>query len=140
MEPSSIPTPDSQATPPELTVYFDGSCPLCAWEIERYQTCAGAEKIAWVDASRTGHAAIADDLTAADALRRLHVRRADGSLVAGAGAFVAVWSKLQGWRWLAPVASRPLVIRTLDWLYAGFLKVRPGVQWLFRVGQRRPRG
>jgi predicted DCC family thiol-disulfide oxidoreductase YuxK len=32
-------------SPPELTVYYDGACPLCRAEINHYRRCEGANDV-----------------------------------------------------------------------------------------------
>jgi predicted DCC family thiol-disulfide oxidoreductase YuxK len=85
----------------DLTVYYDGGCPLCRAEIGHYRQCRGAERIAFVDVGCAApEAGLGPDLGRADALRRFHVRDADGRLVSGAAAFARLWRVLPNWRWL----------------------------------------
>lgn len=85
----------------DLTVYYDGACPLCRREIGHYRRCAGAERVNFVDLAAIGSdAALGPGLDLAAARARLHVREADGRLVSGAAAFARLWRLLPGWRWL----------------------------------------
>ena len=63
---------------PELTVYYDGSCPLCRREIALYQRQRGAEQLAWHDIS--AGAPTGPGLSCEAAMRRFHVRDAQGRL------------------------------------------------------------
>jgi predicted DCC family thiol-disulfide oxidoreductase YuxK len=112
-------------TPPACTVYFDGDCPVCSKEIAHYRRQRGAEAIAWVDASRCDEAALGPGIDRAMALRRFHVRAADGSLASGAAGFVAIWRRLPAFAWLATLASFPPVLAVLEAGYGLFLRVRP---------------
>jgi predicted DCC family thiol-disulfide oxidoreductase YuxK len=114
---------------PELTVYFDGSCPLCRAEMRHYGAEDGAGSICFVDVSRT-KGDLAGDLTRGQALARFHVRRSNGALASGAAAFVAVWQLLPRWQWAARVAALPGMMATLDFGYRLFLPVRPLLSWL----------
>ncbi len=58
-------------------------------------------------------------------MKRFHVRAADGRILSGAAAFVAIWRVLPGWRRLAMVTSLPGVILVLEWGYRLVLPVRP---------------
>lgn len=108
-----------------LCVYYDGGCPLCRAEIAGYQRTEGADALRWVDASASEADALGPDLHAATALARMHVRRADGTLLRGAAAFAEIWSQLPRWRWLARLARLPGALPVLDVLYTVFLAVRP---------------
>ncbi len=61
-------------------------------------------------------------------LARFHIQRGNGQMLSGAVAFVALWSVLPGWRWLARLASLPGATALLELLYRGFLKARPAMQ------------
>jgi demethoxyubiquinone hydroxylase (CLK1/Coq7/Cat5 family) len=118
-------SPSGQATAPTaLTVYFDGACPVCSREIAVYRRQAGADGCQWVDVSACEPQALGGDLSRDDALARLHVRRADGSLVSGAAAFAQMWQALPATRWLGRVAGWPPVTAVLELAYRAFLAVR----------------
>jgi len=103
-------------------VFFDGACPLCRAEIALYQRAPGGDRIAWRDAS-AGSAP--PEIGRDAALRRFHARRADGRLVSGFRAFLAVWRANPR---LAPLA-RALDRAPFVWIgeagYRAFLVVRP---------------
>jgi demethoxyubiquinone hydroxylase (CLK1/Coq7/Cat5 family)/predicted DCC family thiol-disulfide oxidoreductase YuxK len=113
--------PDANAA---LTVYFDGACPVCAREIALYRRQRGAHAVRWVDASSCDATALGPGLDRAEALARLHARRADGTLLEGAGAFAEMWRALPAWSVLGRVAGSPPLRRLLDLGYDGFLRVR----------------
>ncbi len=112
------------------TVFFDGSCPLCRAEIDLYRRKDGEARLCFVDVSATD-AAPAPGLTAREAMARFHVREADGTMRSGAAAFVALWSEIPGWRWLARVARLPGVTPVLEGAYRLFLPVRPHLSRAF---------
>ncbi len=127
----SLPTPSP--TPPareSLTVLYDGACPLCRREIAHAQGLArrqGDETLCFVDIS----AADASPMPAGERaalLARFHVQRADGSRLTGAAAFVAMWRRLPGWRWVARIADLPGGLALMELGYRGFLRVRPLMQ------------
>lgn len=111
---------------PELTVYYDGACPLCRAEIDHYRRCRGAEAVAFVDVSARGApTALGPDLTCEAALARFHVREVDGRLLSGAEAFARLWRVLPGWRWLGRLVATPLVLSLAEAAYRAFLPLRP---------------
>lgn len=114
-----------------LTIYFDGSCPLCRAEISHYRGQIGASRLYFRDVSRADQP-LEPDLTRADAMSRFHVRRGDGQLVSGAAAFVRIWSELPRWHWAARIASIPGVMTLLEVGYRLFLPARPALAWVFR--------
>lgn len=114
----------TDAAAPACTVYYDGACPVCAREIAHYKTRAGAERIAFVDASAEG-AETGEGLSREAALARMHARLPDGTLVSGAAAFAAVWTALPGWRWLGRLVSLPGARHAAELGYRAFLRLRP---------------
>jgi demethoxyubiquinone hydroxylase (CLK1/Coq7/Cat5 family) len=114
--------------PPELTVYYDGSCPLCRREINFFKRLSGEVAIAFQDVSLGSGEMIASDLTRSDALARFHVRLGDGRLACGARGFAELWSRIPGFRALGSVARMRFAQPMLEVLYQGFLALRPILQ------------
>ena len=114
----------------QLTVLFDGACPLCRREISVYQGLSPIDsgtQLAFADVS-LNHTPLPLGGDRAAYLKRFHVQLADGSVRSGAAAFVALWAVLPGWRWLARVASLPGATPLMELAYRGFLTVRPQMQ------------
>ena len=118
------PRTSAAAGAPELTVYYDGGCPICRREIGAYRNMDGAERLDWVDvadpATEPG-----DDLDRQAALARMHVRDADGRLLSGAAAFAAMWRAFPKTRWLGRVAGTRPALAVLEPAYRLFLRARP---------------
>jgi predicted DCC family thiol-disulfide oxidoreductase YuxK len=122
-------SPVNARTP--VSVFFDGSCPLCRREVRMYQKIASSVPIHWIDVSSN----LQENTTGrscAQLMSRFHVRTADGVLLSGARAFIALWLVFPGWRWLGRLGSLPLMPTVLELLYRGFLRIRPGMQWIAR--------
>ena len=122
-------------TPATLTVYFDGSCPLCSREIAFYQRSPTAHRLVWIDVSRTSE--LGPGLDCQAALRRFHVRDAQGRLHHGAAGFARLWRELPGWRWLGRLCAVPPLSWLAEAAYRLFLPLRPHLQralqrWLDR--------
>jgi len=117
-----------------LTVLYDGACPLCQREIAHVRGLTERHDCAlrFVDISPSGADAQAFDADRTTLMARFHVQRSDGSRLSGAAAFVAMWARLPGWRWLARLAQLPGAMPVLELAYRGFLRVRPWLQALAR--------
>lgn len=122
-------------TPSKLTLFYDGSCPLCASEIGYYKRADRDRALDFIDVSSDQFSGD-DRINRTDAMARFHVRLADGRQVSGARAFVEVWQLIPSWRWLARLASLPGAERVLEALYRLFLKARPIIVWGFSKLQK----
>ncbi len=89
------------------TVYYDGGCPVCSHEIGFYQRRSSAKSLDWVDVTQADEAALGLGLSREASLARIHVRRADGTVVDGAAAFAEIWRGMPGLRWLVLVLAVP---------------------------------
>ncbi len=138
---SPAPAPRREAAPPgtdvrraasaaEATLYYDGSCPVCAREIRWYRS--RADSVEWVDVSACGEADVAPDLDREQALSRLHLRRGDGTLVSGADAMVEVWRRIPALAPLARVAGTRPGRWLLEGVYRVFLALRERLPHAFR--------
>jgi predicted DCC family thiol-disulfide oxidoreductase YuxK len=114
-----------------LTVYFDGSCPLCTAEITYYASREGGNALRLVDVSDAA-ADTGTDLDQGAAKRRFHIRRPDGSLLSGAAGFAEVWQTLPGWRPAGRLARLWPIGILLEAGYRLFLPLRPVLSRLAR--------
>lgn len=117
-------------SPPALTIYFDGSCPLCRREIAFYRRLRGAGQLDWLDVS--AGAPLGQGLSCEQAMRRFHVRDAQGRLFSGGAAFARLWCALPGWRLLGWAMSVPPLSWGLELAYRAFLPLRPRLQRVVR--------
>lgn len=101
-------------------VLYDGGCPLCRREIDHYREVRGADQIKWVDINATTNLQWLYGVERDTAMRRFHVRTADGRWQVGAYGFVEVWSNLRGYRLLAKIVRGLRLLRPLDWAYRRF--------------------
>ena len=120
-----------------LTVLYDGACPLCRREVGVYQGLVPLQPVQFLDVSDAQSALPAGGDRAAY-LARFHVQRADGTVLSGAAAFVALWAALPGWRWLARIGALPGVMPAMELAYRGFLRVRPAMQRAARALEPAP--
>ena len=125
--------PDPGASAPPLTVLYDGACPLCRREIGVYRDLQPSAPVRFADVSDAAQP-LPPGTTREQLLARFHVRDADGRLLSGAQAFLALWETLPGWRWLARVGRVPGAAWAMERVYRLFLRVRPALQrWASRL-------
>ncbi|MBM3409559.1 MAG: DUF393 domain-containing protein [Betaproteobacteria bacterium] len=117
---------------PVLTVFFDGSCPMCVREVAAYRRQAPSD-ILWNNLALPGLQIPVDrrgyQPDPAVLMKRFHVFSSDGLWLHGAPAFVLLWRRL-GWMWraLASIGRLPGGVWLMDTVYAGFLRLRPFLQ------------
>jgi predicted DCC family thiol-disulfide oxidoreductase YuxK len=106
-----------------VTVWFDGSCPLCTREIALMRRLDRRGTIAFVDIA--GDAAC--PLDRPTLLARFHAQTEDAPMVSGAAAFAVMWRAIPILRPLGLLARIPLVLWGLERMYRLFLRVRPAL-------------
>jgi len=127
---------------PTLSVFFDGSCPMCVREVAVYRRQSPAD-ILWNNLSQPGLDIPRDrsgyQPDSATLMRRFHVYTGDGRWLHGAPAFALLWARLgRVWRALALIGRLPGGLWVMDTVYAMFLGARPRLQQLFRHWVRDP--
>ncbi|MFM2005939.1 MAG: hypothetical protein RLZZ09_1594 [Pseudomonadota bacterium] len=103
-----------------MTVLYDGGCPLCSREINHYRRIAGELPIEWIDVTRPETDLGRFDLSLEDALQLFHVVDSNGIMQVGARAFIALWTVLPGYRWLAKLCRGLGVAPLLEFIYVRF--------------------
>jgi predicted DCC family thiol-disulfide oxidoreductase YuxK len=112
---------------------FDGACPLCRREIALYQSLTPLQTVSWRDVSKDSTGL--NPIDQARYMARFHVQLQDGRILSGAGAFVALWLAMPGWRVLGRFGTLPGVTPILELAYCGFLKLRPYLQHWVRASE-----
>lgn len=125
----------TQDSTQKLTLFYDGSCPLCATEIGYYTRADTDHSLELIDVSAESFTGD-DRISRHEAMSRLHVRLADGQQLSGARAFVEVWRVVPGWGWLAKLAQLPGALPVLEAAYRLFLGLRPLIVRCFSGLQR----
>lgn len=112
-----------------LTLFFDGSCPLCAREIKMLRRHATDSRLLFIDISSVEFDAKALGFTFEQLQASLHARFADGRWVNGLDATLWSWRAAGLGFWAIPLtwrALRPL----LELGYRLFCHLRPHLAWL----------
>ena len=110
---------------PEATIYYDGLCRVCSFEIDHYKTMRGADLIKFVDITSANFNPANENLDPFKIHEEIHAKDSAGRVYIGVEAFILIWSKLPAMRWLSRLAKRPSVNSLLRLGYRGFVKVRP---------------
>jgi predicted DCC family thiol-disulfide oxidoreductase YuxK len=112
----------------DLTVWYDGGCPLCRREITMMRRLDTAQAINFIDVDDSS----ADcPIDRSDLLARFHASE-DGTLLSGAAAFAAMWRAIPRLRVLGLAARNGAVLWVLERAYRQFLRIRPRLQALAR--------
>jgi predicted DCC family thiol-disulfide oxidoreductase YuxK len=114
----------------QVTVWYDGGCPLCVREIALMKRLDKDDRIRIVDVDQERAVCPIDRELL---LARFHAREGqDGPLLDGAAAFAAMWRAVPPLRPLGRLARNRVVLWVLERMYSLFLIVRPGLQRLAR--------
>ena len=112
--------------PPELTLYYDGQCPLCVAEIDFLQSRNTQGQLAFVDVTQTGFEAAGHNISCEAAMAQIHGKTADGHVLVGVPVFAAAYrlAKLPVLAWLL---SRQWLMPVLQPAYVLFAKHRQAI-------------
>jgi len=111
----------------QVTVWYDGGCPLCRREIALMRRLDRRGRIEFVDIDQ-GNADC--PLDRVQLLARFHAREGD-RIHDGAAAFAAMWRAIPWLRPFGMLARIPPFLWLLEAGYRIFLKLRPRLQRLF---------
>ena len=105
---------------PEISVFYDGNCPMCGREISYYKGRRGAESIEWVDINTAPEKLEQAGLAREQAMARLHVQDSNNQWYTGAYGFARMWQQLTVFRPLAWLLRTSRLLHPLDKLYSHF--------------------
>ena len=108
---------------PDITVYYDGQCPMCNFEIGHLKKADTQNKIQFEDIKAEGFSELNPKLNTETLDAILHVKDANGKWIKGLDANYLMWQTVgRGkwfsplkWKWLRPISSP---------IYACFAKYR----------------
>ena len=124
-------TNNSIQTSKSLTVFFDGSCPICSKEVNFYKMRAGADELSWVDVSDEEISIPIQTRSREELMARFHVLSSSGELVSGGAAFAELWASLPAFKIFGKIFKLPILSYLIDVGYDIFLTLRPKFQNLF---------
>ena len=119
----------------ELTLFFDGYCPLCVKEMAHLRAADHHQRLLLVDIQQPDFAERYPHIDAAAASRILHAETASGELLLGLDVTYRAWSLVGRGFWFAPLRW-PVIRWFADKAYLWFARNRYRISgWL--IGQQR---
>ncbi len=123
----------------ELTIFYDGYCPLCVAEMEQLRHLdderQGPARLLLEDIHSAGFSQRYPHIDPGAADRILHGQLADGRLIFGLDVTCLAWRLVERKPWLR-LLRWPLIRWFADQAYLLFARNRYGISWLL-TGQRR---
>lgn len=137
---------DERHTEPNLTIYYDASCPLCTSEMAAIKSRDSRNVLTMVDCSGATGALdpiARDGVTSEAMMSLLHARTAEGRWLVGVPAYEAIFRAASFPR-LAALAGNPHLRPLWDGIYAWVARnrhrfPRRGIARLLALGTRRAR-
>ena len=119
----------------DLTIFYDGGCPLCAAEMSHLNSLDTSGKIAFEDIFAVDFEARFPHIDQREADRILHGQLADGELIFGLDVTYQAWVLVGKRKWVA-VLRWPVVKQLADLGYLFFARYRYTISRLI-TGQSR---
>jgi predicted DCC family thiol-disulfide oxidoreductase YuxK len=109
-----------------LKVYYDGACPRCRRDRDRYCAWAGegGAEVDWVDITGRDEELHAAGIEPQAALTELHVRDGAGAVHRELDAYILLMSRVHRLRPLAWLINLPVIRPCLSWLYRRWVRRR----------------
>ena len=109
----------------KVTMFHDGDCPLCKYEVKMMQKLDVSNAIHWVDITKDKSALEKAGINYQQAMARVHVQDENQNMKTGVHGFILVWEKLPYYRKIVPVIKNvPFLLFILNKLYTLFAKYR----------------
>jgi uncharacterized protein (TIGR01777 family) len=124
-----------RAADSECEIWFNGDCPVCAYEIGAYEKLAKRRELPlrFHDSMRVAQPLAAYGLRREHLARRLYLRDEHGRIVSGFGAVLALWARMPEYRRLARIFSWAPLRGFCETIYDHV--VAPGLAYWARVRQ-----
>ena len=107
----------------ELTIFYDGGCPLCVAEMQHLYERNGQNKIAFEDIYADDFGERFPHINQQKADRILHGQRADGQIILGLDVTYQAWTLVGKRHWVA-VLRWPIIKHVADAVYLLFARYR----------------
>ena len=120
----------------DITVYYDGKCPLCRHEMSMYKSLSCSTDVSYIDIEDANFDCNDFVLKKKQLKSRFHIRK-NGLFLTGGYAFAELWKHYPKLRFLNIIFSSRLMGFLLDKTYNVFLILRPLLQSLVVRLERR---
>ena len=117
----------------ELTLLYDGACPICAWEKRKLARSDRRGRLGFVNIQTPEFEPGVYGVPMQDLMGRLHAVTADGRLIKGAETLLRSYRAV-GWWWIylpMTIIPRPLVERAYGWFADHRHLLSKRIGWLF---------
>lgn len=113
-------------------VYFNGDCPVCSAEMNHYANLCKQGRKTWsfIDSMQYPDALAECGLRSDHLERRVYIKDSKGRIVSGLPALTELWAAMPQYRWLAKLASLPLLSHVAAGLYDHV--IAPSLAWWAR--------
>ena len=108
----------------DFVVLYDGSCALCAREIDHYQQHDHYKKIDWINFQESPNYLTKYNLSWDEAMKKLHCIENDQVVHVGVDSFIHIWQRIDRYHFLAALAAFKPVYFVLSKLYNIFAEWR----------------
>lgn len=118
-----ISTKNAQPSVPQLTLFYDGFCPLCVAEMTKLRKLDQHHRLLLVDVQQQNALDPYPQISKQAALTRLHALNQHQTIITGLDVTHAAWS-LVGRGWLTAPLRWPVIRWVADAVYLGFARHR----------------
>ncbi len=117
------------AKEPELIIFYDGLCPLCAKEMAHLSRLDEQERIHLIDINDESYLKNHGDIDSVKAMKVLHGKLPTGEVILGLDVTYRAWQLVGKGMWIAPLRM-PLIKAIADMCYRLFAKHRYAISKL----------
>ena len=108
----------------KITVFYDGACPLCVKEVEKWCKAPFRCDVEWFDITGQEDQLQKRGIDPELALLELHTKTCDGKIYTSIDSYGLLLSQLNRWRWLGWLMRLPVIKPVLKWNYDWMTRVR----------------
>ena len=114
----------SASKPADLTLLFDGGCPLCLREVSFLSRRDRDGRLAFVDIDASHYdPGLHQGVSYREAMGRIHAIKGDGTILRDVAVFREAY-RLIGLSWIYAPTRWPLIGRLVDWAYRAWASWR----------------